>query len=357
MFAPKKIQTIGIDISESSVKLMQLAKHKDGFLPSAYSHVHLPNSLIANHIITDPDKLASYIARAVHTAKYVDTRYVVASVPEAKSFVRVLKMPKMPESEIEGAIPWELEQDIPVPIDQVYFDWRLVKEEDDSNQVLVMATPKDYVDNLVQALKIAKLKPVALELEPLATARALIGPDDANQAVLIMDISTTASSLAVISGSGVLEYTSSVPVGGNHMTDAIAKNLGINQKEAEKMKVENGLMADSKKANVRQAMLPILDALLEEVRNVIKFHEDHSVLSPSVNKVVLCGGGANLKGLLEYITARTNVGAGRPIDRIVLGSPWINIGDAETIGKIALSSEDSLSYATAIGLALRGTNQ
>lgn len=356
LFGPKKYNAIGIDISESSIKILQLSKQKEGYLPSAYSHLELPNTLIANHIITDEQKLATYITRAITAAKGVNSKYVVASVPETKSFVRILKMQKMPEAEIEGAIPWELEQDIPVPIEQVYFDWQIVKEEGEFNHVLVMATPKDYVDSLISALKLANLKPVALELESQATARALIGPEDMNQASLIVDMSNTVTSMVIVSGKGVLEYTSNVTIGGNQLTESISRNLNLTPKEAEKLKLESGLLEDSKKGNSRQAMLPILDSIVEEARNVIKFHEEHSVLSPGVNRIVLTGGVANLKGMLDYITARTNVGAGKPIEHIVLGNPWINAVSPKNLEKIIVPKEEELTYSTAVGLALRGVN-
>ncbi|MBX4187760.1 MAG: type IV pilus assembly protein PilM [Candidatus Doudnabacteria bacterium] len=356
IFAPKKINAIGIDISESSIKVMQLSKYKGMFLPAAFSSIDLPPTMVANHMISDESKMAEYITRALTAAKKINTKYAVVSVPEAKSFVRILKMPQMPESELDGAIPWELEQDIPVPIDQVYLDWQIVKEGDDGhNHVLVMATPRDYVDALVNALKMAKLKPIALELESQATARALIGPEEQNQATLVIDMTTMLTSFVIVSGKGVLEYTSNIPVGGNHLTESISRNLGISLKEAEKIKRESGLMAESKKGNIRQAMLPVLDSIIDEIRNVTKFHEDHSVLSPGVNKIIISGGGASLTGLVDYITARLNVGAGKPIDRIVLADPFVNTMPKENRPEI-MSDQEGMAYSTAIGLALRGMN-
>ncbi len=355
LFAPAKINAVGIDISDSSLKVMQLTHHRDGFAPLAYSDVEIPSTLIVNHVISDESKLAEFITRALKQAKFVNTKYAVVSVPEAKSFVRILKMPKMAESEIGGAIPFELEQDIPIPIDQVYLDWQVVKEEADANHVLVMATPKDYVDSLVTALKMAKLRPIALELESQATARALVGAEDMNQAALVIDMSSTITSFVIASGKGVLEYTSNIPVGGNNLTESIARNLGIPEKEAEKLKRESGLLSESKKGNIKQAMLPILDNIVDEIRNVVNFHENHSTLSPAVNKVIICGGASNLLGLTDYISARLNLGTGRPIERIVLGDPWINaLAKDQRAKAIKISDSESLAYSTAIGLALRG---
>jgi type IV pilus assembly protein PilM len=357
LFSPKKIKVFGLDISDSSIKIMQIGNHNGTLWPTAYSILDIPKNLIVNHTISNEDKLADYISKAVRAAKGISTKYVVVSVPETKSFVRILKLPAMPEQEVDRAIRWELEQDIPMPIEQVYLDWEVVKHDGDSFYILVMATPRDYVDSLVNSLKMANLKPVAIELESHATARALISQQAREFATLIIDMSTTITSFVIVSGSGYLEYTSNVPIGGNNLTESIAAKLGIDLKEAEKLKIESGLLGDSKKGNVKQAILPILDNLVDEIRNVVSFHKDHSNLSKPVNKIVLCGGGAALQGLSDYISARLNVGASNPVDHIVLGDSWVNVVPESLVPKLPVSVQDSLAFTTAIGLALRGGGQ
>src|SRR3989338_5810080 len=99
LFGTKKIEAFGLDISNVSIKTMQLKKLAGGFFPVAYSDHQIPASLIAQHIITNEEKLSEHIRRAVSAAK-IQTKYVIASIPEAKSFVRILKMPKMSDQEL-----------------------------------------------------------------------------------------------------------------------------------------------------------------------------------------------------------------------------------------------------------------
>jgi type IV pilus assembly protein PilM len=355
LFGNKKLKAFGLDISDQSLKVMQLDTRGNSLVPRAFAQVNMPDNIIANHQISNQDKLSEYITRAITAARNINTKYVVTSVPETKSFVRIISIPKMPMSEIDGAIPWELEQDIPVPIDQVYTDWQVINEREDKYDVLVTATPKDYIDALVETLKLAGLKPVALELESQATARALISKEDANDAVLVLDMSAALTSFIVVINGGVLEYTSSIPIAGNAFTESIARTLGVSNGEAEKIKKESGLMADSKKGNIRQAMIPILDNIVDEIKNVIRFHEEHSWTEQKINKVLLCGGTSRLNGIADYISARLNLGSGRPIGHISLGDPWINVATNEEDRKsIPINTDDSLSYTTAVGLALRG---
>lgn len=356
LFGNKKIQAFGLDISDISIKVMQLKQRDKSFLPSAFIDFALPPKLISNHLITSEDKLAENIGYALSKAGKLDTKYVVASVPEAKSFVRLIEIAKLPESEIEGAIPWELEQDIPVPIDQVYLDWQIISEADNKLNILVAATPKDYVESLIDTLKLAKLRPVALELESQATARCLIGPEDAKQSVLILDISTIQTSF-VIAENGVLEYTSSIPIGGNAFTESIARNLGVPAPEAEKLKRELGLLAETKRGNIRQSILPILDNIVDEIKNVVRFHEEHEPQHKPIAKVILCGGSSKLLGIADYISARLNLGSSAPLGRVTLGNPWVNLGISDLDKEISISKEQALGYSTAIGLALRGMGQ
>lgn len=354
IFPDKKIRAFGLDISDASIKTMQLAPTKEGFEPLAFSEIAIPSTLIMNHMIAKPEKLAESIKRAVDMARKIDTKYVVANVPEAKSFVRMLKIPVMSEAEIEGAIPWELEQDIPVPVDQVYLDWQLIGKDAQSMNVLVTATPKDYVDSLVDTLKLAGLKPVAFELESQATARALVSGDDANAAVLILDMSVMQTSFIIVINNGVLEYTSSIPFAGNAFTESIARSLGVSSGEAEKIKREVGLLDENKKESVRQAILPILDNIIDEIKNVSKFYEEHDTSKKKISRIYLCGGTAKLAGLADYISVRLNLGAENGEARVALGNPWTNLGNFRPGKDYAISSEQSLEYATAIGLALRG---
>ncbi|HYE22508.1 MAG TPA: type IV pilus assembly protein PilM [Verrucomicrobiae bacterium] len=356
LLSDKKLKAFGLDISDLSIKVMQLNPvRRQGLFPIAYSNVGIPQSIITNHMIAKPEKLADSVNRAVALAKNVDTKFVVANVPEAKSFVRILKIPKMHESEIEGAIPWELEQDIPVPIDQVYLDWQVISQDAENTHVLVTAAPKDYIDSLVDSLKLAGLKPVALELESQATARALVGKDDAQEAILILDMSMMQTSF-IIANAGILEYTSSIPIAGSAFTESIARTLGIPASEAEKIKRESGLLTDSKRGNIRQAMLPILDNVVDEIKNVVRFYEEHTLFGKQISGVYLTGGAAKLSGLVDYITARLNLGSGKPLGRIALGNPWVNVCSEELQKSLPINKEAALDFTTAIGLAMRGVN-
>ena len=355
LFGNTNIKAFGLDVSDVSIKVMQLHAKNRQLVPLGMADVPLTPNVIANHMIVNEAKLADNMKKAVAAARHINTNYVVASVPDSKSFVRVLKVPKMSDEEITGALPFELEQNIPVPIDLVYFDWQILRDLPDKFvEILVTATPKDYIDSLVATMKTAGLKPVALELESQALTRALVGKEERESAVLIADISGLQTTFVVVDH-GTVYYTSSIPVAGNAFTESIARNVGISASEAEEAKRKQGLVSDIKKGNIRQAILPLLDNIIDEIKNVVKFHEEHSVNHSDITKIMLCGGSARLPGVADYISARLNLGTTRSMGQVIQANPWVNILDLEK-SKLPISLEESLGYSTVAGLALRGAS-
>lgn len=360
----------GLDISDISLKLVELSGKSSGFEVQAYSDSSIPKEVMSGDKIINPSLLVSGIKQIVHAPKFgkVTTPHVVASLPETKCFVRVIQMPAVSEAEAEEAVPWEAEAYIPMPISQVYLDWLILNASEkagDENKmkILITAAPRDYIDDLVGIIKEAGLELVALEAESQATARSIVAKNT-NETVLIADIDTIRTSL-IIYDKGVLQFTSSLPVAGNMMTETIAKTLSVSFDEAEKLKREIGVgeeaagETDAKTmGKVRRAIMPIVDNLVEEIKNIIRFYEDHSAGGGRIGKLLLVGGSSKLKHLPSFLHDKfTHSGVldhalrSLPGMKVELGNPWINIlGKGQTP---PMSRESSLSFATAIGLAMR----
>lgn len=361
----------GLDISDISLKLMQLSGKSSKFEVEAYSDLPLPKEVMSGDKISNPAVLIQSIKEIIRVPKFgkVTTPRVVASLPETKCFVRVIQMPAVSEAEAKEAIPWEAEAYIPLPISQVYLDWLILNPTEkagDENKmtVLITAAPKDYIDDLAGILRAAGLVAVALEAESQATARSIVAKNT-DETVLIADINTIRTSL-IIYDRGVLQFTSSLPIAGNMMTESIAKTLSVSFEEAEKLKRQIGVGepgggTDAKIAGkVRRAILPIVDNLVEEMRNTIRFYEEHSPAGGKITKLLLVGGSSKLKHLPSFLHDEFTHGPALehalrslPGMKVELGNPWINVLDKGQTPP--MSRENSLSYATAIGLAMRET--
>lgn len=359
-FFLKQKTALGLDISETALRLMQLKPSGSGFYPSAFVDAALPKGLVVEDRIGDTKKLAEIISRALHNPAMgvFDSRYAVLSLPESKSFVRVISVPKMTEKEADEAVPFEAEQYIPVDADQVYLDFHLVpgslRTEGNKMKVVICATPKNLVENYVEAIKLAKLKPVAAELESEAVCRALINPESQNTPALIIDSSASRTNL-IIFDQGTLQFTSSLPIGGNSFSAQLSQSLTVSFEEAEKLKRQLGLQTGREANKVASALQPLLKSLVEAVKNTMNFYREHSDGNREIASILLSGGACKIKGLAEYLSRQLQgVPGARGKLAVSSGDPWVNVIERPMKKVPPISKLDSMSFTTVIGLALRG---
>jgi type IV pilus assembly protein PilM len=346
----QKETALGFDLSDISIKVMQLGYDRGGYKVVGYADHNLPKGLMVNDVIVNEGALIPHLQAAVKQLDFgkITTDRIVASIPESKAFVRVIQVPLMTEDQAVNAVPFEAEQYIPIPIEQVNLDWEILRKGEDKMDVLVTASPKEYVNSFLQAFKKAGLRPVSFEVESAACARALIEPDKKDVSTLILDMNTYRTSLIIVEN-GHLQFTSSVPIAGDAFTQSIARALGVNPTDAEKIKRAIGLGENKDYPGVREALAPVIDNLISEIKNIIKFNDEHT--QNKIQRIMLCGGTSKLTNLTSYLYQQMSEYT--EID-IILGDPWVNVNGPGK--KAMMDRENSLSYTTALGLALRGTN-
>jgi type IV pilus assembly protein PilM len=344
----KSKSAFGLDISGNSFKIVQL-EHRGGNLAvKAYANTPLSKNLIINDTITDSKTLNYLIKQTLDKPQFgqIGTNFVVASLPESKSFVRVIQIPKMSDAEAESAVPFEAESFIPLPVDQVYLDWQKLSDAGEKMNILIIASPRDFVDQYLNILEGAGLRVAALEVESQSCHRALVGKNS-QETMLIVDLDAYRSSLIMVE-EGNLQFTSSVPIAGNAFTESIATALGVSSTKAEEIKKKVGIANTTTYPNVKTALLPVLNNLSGEIKSILKFHSEHS--DKQVARLVLAGGSAKLKNLVEFLAPQMTEYPGLKIE---LGNPWQNLPRMQ---QSPLSPEESLNFTTAIGLAMRGTD-
>ena len=347
-----KPKAFGMDISESSLKIVKLKAKKRSLGLASFSEAPIKAGIIQNGKIEDQNSLAKIIKNEIDKVKgeKLDTKYVVASLPEEKAFLQVIKMPVMKEEKLKDAIRFEAENYVPLSMDSVYLDFQVVSPLHSSSNhldVLIAALPKDIIDSHVSCLEQAGLRPIALEIESSAVARALIKNGTSPSPILIIDMGLNRSSFIIFSGFS-LRFTSSIAVSSQEFTQAISRTLKIDEKQAEKLKLKYGLQKKTIEGKqIFEALVPALTDLTEQVKRHLNFYHTHALQEKKVEKVLLCGGGANLKGFAEFFSLELKI----PVE---LGNPWINILKEPLREVPELSFSKSLGYTTALGLALRG---
>ena len=347
----------GLDISDRSLKLIKLKKIKKKYKIEVFGEISISKGILKRGEIKKVDALSEEIKKLIKKVKKLKTRYVVVSLPEEKSFVWVITLPKMSEEEAKKAIVFEAENYIPFPIGEVYLGSQIVpslrKNQKEKMEVLLIALPKSTVDPYLFSLKKAGLKPLAFEVESQSIARALVKNETSLFPYLLIDIGATRTTFVLFGGKSI-RFTASIPISSTLFTKAIAKTLKIDFKEAEKLKIKYGLSKKAKKGKeVFGALIPILTDLKEQIKRYIDFyhsHISHGFLpedGSTVKKIILCGRGSNLLGLKNFLAQELNL----PTE---IGNPLVNL--SLTVKECPISKKDLLGYTVAIGLAKRAIN-
>jgi len=351
-FFTKKIislddRTFALDLSDLSVKTFQIEKKGSSDVIRSYCSLDLPEGYIVDGRIVEKKNVAEMIKKAVKQAgpKKINTNKVICSLPESKAFLRKINIPEMNESEAKEAVRWEIEASIPLPCDQVYYDWQFLDARDGKRNVLTVAVSKDIVDGLMEVLSMAGLDAYGLEIESIASARSLIPREASSQDIfLIVDLGALRTSF-IISEGNMPYFTSSIPFSSQGITDSISKMFKVGQKEAENIKKTQGIEHSIENSSIFNSIKDILENLSVEIEKTIDFYSSVSQKgSVGVDKIIICGGGANLRGLVPYLTARLS-------KEVMVGDPWVNLNMGNRLPII--SKEESVSYATAIGLAIK----
>ena len=361
-FLSLKTEAFGLDVSELSLKIIKLKKRGGFFEPASFGEARIDPGLIKKGEVADEDSLAAVIKKALAGVKgeKLGTRRVVASLPEEKAFLQVIQMPKMPKERIKKAVFFEAENYIPMPIGEVYLDSQIIPAPEgglDHFDVLIAGVPKKTVNSYVSCFKKAGLVVEALEVESQAVSRALVKGGFSPSPLLLVDIGATRTSLIIFSGHS-LRFTSSVAFSSESLTAAIARSLKVTREKAEELKIRHGVAGgrSGTAKKISGATAPLLAEFAGQIGKYLNYYQTHSghehLPSDSEGaavKVVLCGGGANFKGLADFLSSELLLA-------VELGNPWVNILPAPLKKVPRISFKKSLGYATALGLALRGVS-
>lgn len=367
-FLNLKPEAFGLNISDLSLRVIKLKKRRKSLGLVSFNEAEIKPGIVEKGEIKNEKVLADTIKEAISKTEgeKIKTKYVVASLPEKKAFLQVIQMPLMEKEELKKAVYFEAENYIPLPIKEVYLDFQIVRpivNHLDHFDILLVALPKEIVDSYVSCLKKAGLIPKVLEIESQAIARALIKNKVIPHPYLLIDFGKTDTNFIIFSGFS-LRFTSSIPISSQKLTQSISHNLKVDLVKARELKIQYGLeRSQLKNKNERregmkvfEAIAPLFEDLIKQIENYLTYyhthvHHEHLPLdSKEVEKVLLYGSNANLKGLTDFLSLKLKI----PVE---LGNPWVNILPEPLKEVPDLSYERSLSYTTALGLALRGVEQ
>lgn len=400
----------GLDIGDRSFKLVQARKkagRKNLSKITAWGEIDVPEGVMERGEIQDMDKAVELIKKLVHgTRGKVRGRAAVVCLPEAKSFIKIIKIEGTDDDTktLHAAVIEEIKQNIPIPLNEIYFDWQIVdrtestqkeeaeeKPEGDENTedgteeadkdakeekkeetnddtegdtdteaegedepketptttILLGAAPKDLVDSYSKMLELAGLVPIVLEIEATAVTRAIVPADRMHDVSLgILDIGATRSSL-VIYDQGALQMSISIPVSGIEITRIVSESLDITEEEAEELKKECGLDVKICGDKMWNVLLPVIDDMTDRIRNALRFYQIGFPDGKKIERIYLCGGGAHFKEIDTVLSRKLTM-------KTRLANSLVNV-DPKLPRKFP--KEKTMTYTTAIGLALRAAEE
>ena len=338
---------IGLDISSSAVKLIELSRSGDGYKVEAYRVLPLPPNTVIEKNIADIDALAEAIQTTVKRSgtKLKDT---VVAVSDSSVITKEIELPAgLTDLQMEMQIEAEADQYIPYPMEEVAFDFDVigpVENNPDLVRVLLAACRQENVEHRRQALEMEGLQPKVIDVEGFAIERAyklLEGQVDqvGDQVVAIADIGATMFSFTVLVD-GKTIYTREQLFGGKQLTEEIQRRYGLSWDEAGEAKRKGGLPEDYE----TEVLAPFKEALIQHITRSLQFFYSSSHFN-YVDQLFLAGGVCALEGLVDEVEQTI----GMPT---VVANPLLNMQISKSINASALAN-DAPALLLAIGLAMR----
>lgn len=356
LFSKKDTTSVGVDIGNSGVKIVEIEKVEDNFVLKNYAIAHSKEELIKPGTSGVVDDAAGPIVKKALEQSGIRKQKVNVAVPSFSSLITTIEMPQMPQNEIEQVVLREAPKYIPVQLSDVVYGWQIIegvkekKQKEDEEEedimakrskplhVLMVAIMKEISNQYQKVFSMNDLSIDSLEIDSFSLTRSLVNHKTGT--FLILDIGHKVCNVIAVSNKNIL-MNRTIDVAGDRITKVISKALGIDGERAEKLKVEQGLSIDKKGTSTVAQVLSVLIAEIKRTKRALA--ENYPGLE--IEEIILSGGGAKLKGLEEFIGEEMGVPA-------ALGNPLEEISYPDAVKESIKKHSPALSIA--VGLAMLG---
>lgn len=347
-FKKKASALLGIDISSTAIKVLELSKSDSRYRVESYAVVPLPPQAVVEKGIADVEAVGAAIDRAVKKAGS-RTKNAAVAVAGSSVITKVITMPaSLSDDELESQIELEADQYIPYPREEVAMDFEVLGTNDKKPElvdVLLAASRSENVDVRVAAIELAGLTAKIVDVEAFAmeTTLTLLGhqlPDKGvGKTIAVVDVGATMTTLNVLHDFRTI-YTRDQIFGGKQLTEEIQRRYGLSYEEAGLAKKQGGLPDNY----IPEVLEPFKEAMAQQVSRSLQFFFSSSQYN-SVDHIVLVGGCASIPGVDELIESKIGTGTS-------VANPFANMSLASRIQPHILSS-DAPALMIACGLAMR----
>jgi type IV pilus assembly protein PilM len=343
----KATPVLGLDISSTTVKLLELSHAGDRYRVESYAVASLPQDAVIEKNVNDVDGVANAI-RSVVAQSRTKVKTVAAAVAGSSVITKMIDMPEgLNDDDMETQLTLEADQYIPYPLEEVAIDFEVQgtsPERENQVEVLLAACRRETIDARVEAIEGAEMNAKIVDVEAYAMERAfsLIQHQlalDEDSTVAVVDIGATMTTLSVLNN-GQTIYTREQLFGGKQLTDEIMRRYGLPLEEAGLAKKQGGLPDDYEP----EVLEPFKDAVVQQVARSLQFFFSSSQYN-DVDHIILAGGVSSMEGLAELVQEKL----GTPS---TVANPFAEMSISSRVNAVALSG-DAPAMMIACGLALR----
>jgi type IV pilus assembly protein PilM len=339
---------VGIDIGTRTITVAEVKSGKKGTTVTNFGGVELPKDAVREGEILDHAAVAEALKELVASAK-VSSKKVWLGVSNQRVVVRQVDLPWMEEKELRESLRYQIQEYIPIPVEEAELDVHIVDEFTSDNgdrmqRLLLVAGHRDMVTAHVEAAITAGLKPIGVDLNPFSVLRSMGDVSSMGQGnQVLVDVGAGITNI-VVHEAGVPTFVRILVMGGDSITDALEAGLSCSRDEAEAAK--RAAVVGSTADVAARIVTDQADAFVDEIRSSLDYYQAQTG-SSRLSGLVLTGGAALLGGLADRLASAVRL----PVD---LGSPFASWPAKGTVYGPDDLARVGPSLATAVGLALGG---
>ena len=340
---------LGLDITTSSVKLIELSKSGDTYRVEAYAAEATPVNAVNEKAIVDAQVVGEAVRRAMKRSG-ARARDAAVAISGDAAITKTIQMPaSFSETELEGQVELQADQYIPFPMEEVSYDFELIgptEHDPDMMDILLVATRTENVEQRQAAVEAAGLKAAIVDVEAFAVEKACwllrhqMPEGGIGHNIAVMDFGASSTTFSVLRDLKVM-YTRDFAFGGQQLTEEIMRTYGLTLEEAGRAKKEGGLPSNYEP----EILEPFIDDMTQQVSRSLQFFLASGTNREQPEQILVCGGCANIPGVAEVIASRVGIPTqvGNPLGTMKISSK------ARSQGVM----KDATALLTACGLALR----
>jgi type IV pilus assembly protein PilM len=343
----KSKEVVGVDIGTHSIKMVELKESGKTIQLQSFGIAPVPPQAIVDGAIMDSAAIVEGLQALIKEHK-IKRKQAVMGLSGHSVIVKKISLPQMSEAELEESIHWEAEQYIPFDIDDVNLDFQIIEgsstAEEGKMDVLLVAAKKDKIDDYTGLVIQAGLQPTIVDLDSFALQNAYeinyeVVP---GRNIALVNIGAGFSNISVLRN-GMTSFTRDISIGGNHYTDALVKEFGVSNEQAEKIKTGHDQGADPEA--VRRVMDTVTENIALEIQRSFDFFKA-TTADQEIHRILLSGGSARVKNIDSFLGQRLKI-------EVEINNPFQNIKVNEKKFDRAYIDEYGPAAAVAVGLALR----